>query len=307
MKIKKKYKAAVVQAAPVLFNKDACVQKIIKLSKEAAAQGASLVVFPESFIPAYPRGLSFGTVVGSRTESGRYVWLRYFENSIDAYGDEMHLLQEAAKELGIFLVVGITEKDMQSGGTLYCSMVFIDASGKLLGVHRKLKPTGAERIIWGEGDGSSLKVYDTELGKIGGLICWENYMPLSRMALYQQGVQVYIAPTADARETWQATMQHIACEGRYFVLGCNQFVKKDMYPTEYLVELSNQPEIMCKGGSSIYHPLGKVLVEPVYNEEKIILTEIDLDECTKAKMDFDVTGHYHRPDVFKFSYTKPAE
>jgi nitrilase len=171
----------------------------------------------------------------------------------------------------------------------------------VIGKHRKLKPTGAERLIWGEGDGSTLTVLATEFGRIGGLICWENYMPLARMALYGKGVELYLAPTADARETWHATLRHIACEGRCFVLGCNQFVTKDMYPASLPGghELTEQPDVMCRGGSAIISPLGEVLAGPLYDQEGVLFAELDLGEIVRSKVDFDVVGHYARPDVFQ--------
>ncbi len=177
-----------------------------------------------------------------------------------------------------------------------------------MGKHRKLKPTAAERLIWGEGDGSTLTVLDTDLAKIGGLICWENYMPLARMAMYSQGVEIYLAPTADARDSWQATLRHIALEGRCFVLGCNQYVTKSMYPTDLagLEDLSEQPEVMCRGGSTIISPLGEVLAGPLYDQEGILYADLDLAEIARSKFDFDVVGHYARPDIFQLTINTQA-
>ena len=206
-----KVRAAVVQAAPILFDRQATVAKAVDLIGEAAGQGAQLVLFPEAFIPAYPRGLSFGMVVGSRSPEGRETWQRYWENSVDVPGPDTAILAQAAQEAGVYLAMGVIERDTSfSRGTLYCTLLYFGPDGRLLGKHRKLKPTAAERLIWGEGDGSTLTVLDTELGRIGGLICWENYMPLARMAMYSKGVELYLAPTADARDTWQATLRHIA-------------------------------------------------------------------------------------------------
>ncbi|MFC2146746.1 carbon-nitrogen hydrolase family protein, partial [Acidobacteriota bacterium] len=263
-----KVKAAVVQAAPVLFNREATMEKACKLIAEAAKQGAKLILFPEAFIPAYPRGLSFGTVVGSRSSEGRELWKLYWDNSLDVPGPITLQLGNAANEANAYLAVGVTERDNRGKGTLYCTLLYFGPEGQLLGKHRKLKPTAAERIIWGEGDGSTLISLDTDIGKIGGLICWENYMPLARMAMYNQGVDIYLAPTADQRDTWQATMVHVACEGRCFVLGCNQFVTKDMYPKDLpgIEDLENQPEIMCRGGSVIVSPMGKVIAGPLWNK-----------------------------------------
>lgn len=296
------FKVAVVQAAPVFFNREATIEKTCSLIIEAAAQDAKLILFPEAFIPAYPRGLSFGTVVGNRSAAGRRTWQRYWANAVDVSGPAIETLGEAARQAGVYLAIGVIERDNQfSQGTLYCTLLYFGPDGQLLGKHRKLKPTGAERLIWGEGDGSTLTVIETELGKIGGLICWENYMPLARMAMYSKGVELYLAPTADARDTWQATLRHIACEGRCFVLGCNQFLTKDMYPSdlEVLDELDEQPDVMCRGGSAIISPFGEVLAGPLFDREGMLFAELDLSEVVRAKFDFDVVGHYARPDVFQ--------
>lgn len=293
---------AVIQAAPVLFNRDATVEKAVALTHEAAKNGARLVLFPEAFIPAYPRGLSFGALIGSRSEEGRNAWAIYWQNAVHIPGPAITTLSNAAKETKTYIAIGVIERDTRSGGTLYCTTLYFGPDGELLGKHRKLKPTGTERIIWGEGDASTLTVLNTPLGKIGGLICWENYMPLARMAMYNQGVEIYLAPTADSRQTWQSTMIHIACEGRCFVLGCNQFVTKEMYPDNLpgIVELQYQPDIMCPGGSVIVSPMGNILAGPLWNSEGILYAELDMNELVKAKFDFDPIGHYARPDVFSF-------
>jgi nitrilase len=293
---------AVVQAAPILFDREATVEKACALSAEAGAQGADLVLFPEAFIPAYPRGLSFGTVVGSRSPEGREAWQRHWASSVDVPGPATEALGAAAQEAGVHLAIGVIERAPAAPrGTLYCSLLYFGPDGRLLGVHRKLKPTGAERLIWGEGDGSGLIVLDTPLGKLGGLICWENYMPLARMALYAQGVEIYLAPTADARDTWQSTLCHIACEGRCFVLGCNQYVTKDMYPADLpgLDDLADQPDTLCRGGSAVISPLGEVLAGPLYDSEGILYVELDMGEIVRSRFDFDVAGHYARPDVLQ--------
>jgi nitrilase len=297
-----KTKVAVVQAAPVLFNQDATIAKACDLIGQAAEQGAQLILFPEAFIPAYPRGLAFGTVVGSRSPVGRRIWQRYWENTVEVPGPATRKLGEAAKKANVYLAMGVIERDVErSTGTLYCTLLYFGPDGRLLGKHQKLKPTAGERLIWGEGDGSTLTVIQTEIGSIGGLICWENYMPLARMAMYNKGVELYLAPTADARDTWQATLRHIACEGRCFVLGCNQYMTKDMYPDDLkeLKELDEQPEIMCRGGSAIISPLGKVLAGPLYDQEGILFADLDLGAIARSKFDFDVVGHYARADVFQ--------
>ena len=306
---KSSVKVAVVQAAPVLFDRESTVEKTCHLIQETAKEGAEFVLFPEAFIPAYPRGLSFGMVVGSRTPEGRAIWQRYWDNSVEIPSLATEALSNAVREAGIYMAVGIIERDAEySGGTLYCTTLYFGPDGEILGKHRKLKPTGSERLIWGEGDGSTMPVFDTEVGKFGGLICWENYMPLARTFMYSKGVELYLAPTADSRDTWQATLQHIACEGRCFVLGCNQFVTKEMYPADLQnhPELAEQPEVMCRGGSAIVSPLGEVIAGPLYNEEGILYAELDMGEVVRSRVDFDAVGHYARPDVFQLLVNEGA-
>ena len=241
-------------------------------------------------------------MVGSRSPVGRSIWQRYWENTVEVPSPATRILGNAAKKADVYLAIGVIERDAQrSSGTVYCTLLYFGPDGQLLGKHQKLKPTGGERLIWGEGDGSTLTVIQTDIGRIGGLICWENYMPLARMAIYNKGVEIYLAPTADARDTWQATLRHIACEGRCFVLGCNQYMTKDMYPEDLkeLKELGEQPEVMCRGGSAIISPLGKVLAGPLYDQEGILFADLDMDAIARSKFDFDVVGHYARPDVFQ--------
>ncbi|MEE4313640.1 MAG: carbon-nitrogen hydrolase family protein [Desulfofustis sp.] len=293
-------KVAVMQAAPVIMDGPATVTKTVALIGQAAARGAQLIVFPEVFIPAYPRGLSFGFLVGSRTEAGRRDWQRYFDNSVVVPGPETERIGAAAAEAGVYVAIGVTERD-HINRTLYCTLLYFGPDGTLLGKHRKLKPTGSERLIWGEGDGSTLTVVDTPFGRVGGLICWENYMALARAAMYQQGVRIYLAPTADFREVWQSTMRHIAVEGRCFVLACNQYVEKSMYPDdlEYRSELDSQPEVMCPGGSCIVDPYGDYVAGPLLGEEGMLIADLDLGALTRTALDFDPAGHYDRPDVFQ--------
>lgn len=294
-----KVKVAAIQHAPILFDLAKSLIKTADLVKKAASEDCQLVVFPESFLPGYPRGLSFGAVIGSRTDAGRSQYNMYWENSVAVPGPATDRLGELAKTHKLYLVIGVTERD-RVNKTLYCTTLYFSPSGELLGKHRKLKPTASERIVWGEGDGSTLSTFDTKIGKLGGLICWENYMPLARMAMYQKGVEVYIAPTADARENWQSTLIHIANEGRCYVIGCNQFVTKSDYPETLKNEIEDAPEHMCRGGSVIISPMGEVLAGPLFDQEGIITAEIDLAEVVKSRMDFDVTGHYARNDVFLF-------
>ncbi|HEY3316720.1 MAG TPA: carbon-nitrogen hydrolase family protein [Bacillota bacterium] len=297
---------AVVQAAPVIMDRKATTEKAVDLIARAAASGARVIVFPEAFIPAYPRGLTFGATVGNRTEGGRADWLRYWQNAVPVPGETTETIGEAARQAEAYVAMGVIERaageggPAAPGGTLYCTILYFGPDGRLLGKHRKLKPTASERLIWGEGDGSTLTAVDTPYGRMGGLICWENYMPLARMAMYAKGIGLYLAPTADARETWQATIRHIALEGRCFVLGCNQFVTKSMYPNDLAgqADLAACPEVMCRGGSAIVDPQGRYVAGPVYDREEIIRARLDLDVIAASRFDFDVVGHYARPDVF---------
>jgi len=295
-------RAAVVQAAGKPFDTPAAVDNVCSLTREAAARGARLVLFPEAYVGGYPWGLAFGTAVGGRSDAGRRTWERYWRGAIDVPGPETARLGDAAREAGAYLCVGVIERDAKySGGTLFCTLLYFGPDGALLGKHRKLKPTAAERLIWGEGDGSTLTAVETPYGTVGGLICWEHYMPLARMAMYGKGVDLWMAPTADARPRWQATLQHIALEGRCFVLGCNQYVTRDMVPADLEIrdELEEWPELLCRGGSAIYDPLGELVAGPLWDGEGILVADLDLTAIPRSKFDFDVTGHYARPDVFR--------
>lgn len=298
MKKPKHVRAAIIQASPILFDKSSTLDKAHNLIRKANEEGANLVLFPEAFIPAYPRGLTFGTRIGSRSDSGRVIWQKYFDNAVEIPGPVIGSICETAKKYNAYISMGIVEKEV---GTLYCTQLLFGPGGKLLGKHRKIKPTAAERVIWGEGDGSTLTTFDTEIGRIGGLICWENYMPLARMSMYNKAVQIYLAPTADHRETWQIALRHIAMEGGCFVLGCNQFITKDMYPEDILEleDLQDDNHILCRGGSVAVDPFGKVIAGPLWNQEDLLIADLDLDQITRRKMDLDVAGHYSRPDIFE--------
>lgn len=307
---KNDFKVAVVQAGSEVMDKDRGIQKAEKLIKEAGENQAKIIVFPEAFIPAYPRGMSFGAIVGSRSEEGRKDFYDYWNNSILVPSADTDRLGKAAKQAEAYVVIGVIEKDSDnSNGTLYCTALFFSPSGELLGKHRKLKPTGSERLIWGEGDGSTLPVFDTPYGRIGSLICWENYMPLARTAMYDKGIQIYIAPTADARDTWFASMQHIAAEGRCFVISCNQYSVKDDYP-EHIAnrdEFSSLPEELTRGGSCVVDPLGEFIVEPVIGKEEIIYADLNLSRIPEAQFDFDGVGHYSRPDIFQLTVNEQKQ
>jgi len=302
-------RAAVVQAAPVVLDRDATVEKACRLVETAASQGARLILFPEAYIPAYLWGLTFGTRLGGRTPAGRRTWARYWANAVEIPSPATDALCRAARSAGAHLAIGVIERDVHgSRGTLYCTLLYIGPDGRILGKHRKLKPTAAERLVWGEGDGSTLPVFATDYGRLGGLICWENYMPLARMAMYGQGVDLYLAPTADWRDSWQATIRHIACEGRCFVLSCCQYLTKAMCPADLEVwsELADAPDVLSRGGSAIVGPLGEYLAGPHFGSEEILTADLDLARVTEARFDFDVVGHYARPDVFRLTVNRAA-
>jgi nitrilase len=297
---------ACIQAAPVSFDVARSLQKVADFAADAARGGAKLVVFPEAFISAYPRGATFGANVGARSPEGREQFRRYHEASIDVPGPAVDALGAVAARSAITLVIGVIERD---GGTLHCTVLFFAPDGALMGKHRKLMPTGSERLVWGYGDGSTMPVFDTDLGRLGAVICWENYMPMLRAAMYAQRIQVYCAPTADGRPTWASSMQHVALEGRCFVLSTNQFCRRSDYPDDYVSELPADPEaIVSRGGAVIVDPMGQILAGPLWDREGIISAEIDLRLVTRALYDFDPVGHYSRPDVFSLHIdTRPKQ
>jgi nitrilase len=290
-------RAAVVQAAPVLFDTPKTIEKLADLTQDAASQNADLVVFPEAFVGGYPKGQDFGARLGSRTDAGREEFRRYFESAIALPGPECGRIGEVARSVGVHLVVGVIERD---GGTLYCTALMFSPEGSLLGRHRKLMPTALERIIWGLGDGSTLSVVETAIGRLGSVICWENYMPLLRMAMYAQGVEIYCAPTVDDRETWLPTMRMIALEGRCFVLSACQYLTRGDCPASCRGAQQEDPNaILIRGGSCIIDPFGTVLAEPNFDGEAIRVAELDRNAIARGKYDLDVAGHYARPDIFK--------
>jgi nitrilase len=290
---------AVVQAASMAFDRKRTLAKALDLTYEAAKQGAQLVLFPEAFISGYPRGLDFGAVVGSRSDAGREDFKRYFESAVEVPGPVVDALSKAARANSVYLVMGVIERER---GTLYCCVLFFAPDGTFLGKHRKVMPTASERLIWGYGDGSTLPVYDTPLGKLGAVICWENYMPLLRTYMYSQDIEIYCAPTADYRDTWSATMQHIATEGRCFVLGCNQFNRRRDFPNDYRAAFGDAPDtVISRGGSCVVDPFGKFLAGPNHEDETILVAELNRGLLPKAKFDFDAVGHYSRPDIFQLT------
>ncbi|KAB2872111.1 MAG: carbon-nitrogen hydrolase family protein [Burkholderiaceae bacterium] len=298
--------AAVAQTSSVLLDTPATIARASSLMADAAAKEARLLVFPEAFIGGYPKGADFHIYLGGRTPQGRAEFKAYFDAAVTIDGPEIAALAEVAARHKLHVVVGIIERD---GGTLYCTAVYLGADGAVLGKHRKLMPTALERLVWGFGDGSTLQAVDTPWGRLGAVICWENYMPMLRMAMYQQRVAIYCAPTADDRDTWQSTMQHIALEGRCFVLSACQHLRRDQFPAERLHNRlpSTADAALMRGGSVIIDPLGKVLAGPVFNEDALLVAELDLSLIPMGQMDFDVVGHYARPDVFSLQVNTAAQ
>ncbi|MDZ4869588.1 MAG: nitrilase-related carbon-nitrogen hydrolase [Alphaproteobacteria bacterium] len=290
------FTAAVVQAAPVAFDVQRTLDKLADLAADAARKGAKLAVFPEAFVSAYPKGLDFGARVGMRTPEGRDMFRRYFDSAIDVPGPATARIAEIAKANDLHLVVGVIERD---GGTLYCTALFFTPAGGLAAKHRKVMPTAMERLIWGTGDGSTLSVIDSPFGKIGAVICWENYMPLLRTAMYAKGIELYCAPTVDCRRTWAPTMRHIAVEGRCFVLSACQYARRSDFPADYPIDAQNGDEILIDGGSLIVSPMGDILAGPNYEGECILTAEVDRRLIAGGKFDLDVVGHYARPDIFQ--------
>ena len=298
--------AAVAQTASVLLDTPATVDRALTLMTEAAQRGVQLLVFPEAFIGGYPKGADFHIYLGGRTPEGRAEFKRYYDAAVAVDGPEIAQMAKACAQHAMYCVVGIIERD---GGTLYCTAVYLGPEG-VLGKHRKLMPTALERLVWGFGDGSTLKAVDTPWGKLGAVICWENYMPMLRMAMYQQRVAIYCAPTADDRDTWQSTMRHIALEGRCFVLSACQHLRRSQFPAERMNNrLPEAPDtVLMRGGSMVVDPLGRMLAGPVFDEDALLTAELDLDVIPQSQMDFDPVGHYARPDVFSLAVdTRPQD
>lgn len=300
--------AAAVQDSSVLFDTPATLEKFADLLKDAAGALETLsagdpygrlVVFPEAFIGGYPKGNHFGAPVGSRSDEGRDLFARYAQGAICVPGPETNRMAALAKDFAVDVIVGVIERD---GGTLYCSVLCFSAEGRLLGKRRKLMPTAAERLIWGAGDGSTLDVFQTRSGVLSGVICWENYMPMLRMSQYAQGVEIYCAPTVDDRPVWQSTMTTIALEGRCFVVSASQMMTRDDVPDEFsTVQGDSSDTVLINGGSIIVSPLGKILAGPVHGKAGIITALLDHRDIMRGKMDFDVSGHYARADVFSLA------
>lgn len=298
--LKKVCRIAVVQAEPVLFDKEASLRKVLRFVGEAAEKNPDLIVFPELFIPGYPIGMTFGFTIGKRDEGGRVDWKRYYDNSILIPGPETEVLAEAAKKAGAYLSVGVSERTYESA-TLYNTNIIFSPDGEMPYIHRKIKPTGAERVLWGDADKYFFPTLDTEFGRIGSLICWESYMPLARVELYKQGVGLYISPNTNDNEEWFDTIKHIAIEGHNFFINCDMIVTRDSYPGDLntYYEVESLPYNICRGGSCIVDPYGHYVTEPVFDEECVIVADVDMDMVPMSRMEFDVCGHYDRKDLWR--------
>ncbi len=293
-------KVACVQAEPVVFDRGATIEKLAALTSEAAREGAQLVVFPETYVAVYPSSLWARALAGWADPRAKFAFAMLAREAVAVPGPDADRLGEVARENGVWLVTGVNEVDPERPGTIYNSLLYHGPDGELALHHRKLVPTNHERLIWGQGDGRGLRAVPTELGRIGGLICWENYMPLARFSLYESGVEIYIASTADDGEAWQSTLVHIARESRAFVISPCHFQRSEAYPEDFPLhaELGSTEEPMTVGGSAILGPDGSYLAGPLYGQEGILYAELDSTRLYEERQRFDAAGHYNRPDVF---------
>jgi nitrilase len=295
------FKVAVVQATPVFLDRAATVEKACELIACAGREGARLIVFPEAFIPTYPDWV--WTIPPGEMRLLGELYAELVANAVTIPSDATERLCRAAKLAGAYVVMGINERNVEaSGESLYNTLLYIDDQGQIMGKHRKLIPTAGERLVWAQGDGSTLHVYDTPLGKLGGLICWENYMPLARYTMYAWGTQIYVAPTWDRGNPWLSTLRHIAKEGGVYVLGCCMVMRKDDIPDRFGFKeqfYASADEWINVGDSAIVHPEGGFLAGPVRRKEEILYAEIDPRQWCGPRWMLDVAGHYARPDVFE--------
>ena len=293
-------KVACVQAEPVILDREATIDRMDALAAEVAAAGASLAVFPEAFVPAYPSSTWAKALAGWADPRAKAAFALLARESVELPGAAAQRLGEIAARHELWLVTGVTELDPERPGTLYNTLLYHGPDGRLALKHRKLVPTNHERLVWGQGDGGGLHAIPTDVGRIGGLICWENYMPLARTALYESGVEIYVASTADDSEAWQATLVHIARESRAFVIAPCHFQRAASYPNDFpLRELLDGHDILGRGGSAILGPDGGYLAGPVYDEESILYAKLDPGRLLEERQRFDPVGHYSRPDVLQ--------
>jgi nitrilase len=296
---------ACAQVEPVIFDRDATIEKIGRTTAEAAGRGARLVVFPEAVIPAYPSSIWAKALAGWAEEGAKEAFALLAREAVEVPGPAERRLGELAREHEAWLVTGVTERDPAHPGTLYNTLLFHSPDGELALKHRKLVPTNHERLVWGPGDGGGLEAVETPYGRLGGLVCWENYMPLARFALYESGIELYVASTADDSEEWQSTLVHIARESRCFVIAPSHFQRARSYPDDFpLARLLEGVDVIGRGGSAILAPDGSYLAGPLWDEEGVLYAELDPARLDGERQRFDPTGHYHRPDVFRLDLTR---
>lgn len=296
------FKAAVVQTAPVFLDKKATIEKACDLIDRAAAQGASLVVFPEAYISGYPDWV--WVLPPSRKNLINDLYRELLESSVSIPDDSIATLAKSAKKAGVYVTIGVNERNIEaSKSSLYNTLLYIDPGGEILGKHRKLIPTGGERLMWSQGGGDTLVSFDTKIGRLGGLICWENFMPLARNAMYMQGVQVYVAPTWDSSESWQIAMRHIAREGGMYVISCAPCIKMSDIPDrhEFKKYYPEGREWVNQGKSCVVDPAGRIVAGPLEARQSILMVDLDLGNIPAQKWLFDAAGHYSRPDIFEFA------
>ncbi len=297
-------RVACIQAEPAVLDRDATLDRVAGLTADAAGHGAELVVFPETFVSVYPSSVWARALAGWGDPRAKEAFVLLADSGVEVPGPAADRLGEIARENSVWLVVGVNELDPRRSGTVYNALLYFDPDGQLALKHRKLVPTNHERLVWGPGDGGGLRAIETPLGRIGGLICWENYMPLARFSLYESGVEIYIASTADDSDAWQATLVHIARESRAFVLAPCHFQRASAYPADFpLRELLEGHDLIGRGGSAVLAPDGSYLAGPLYGEEGILYAELDPVRLREERQRFDPAGHYHRPDVLRLSVT----
>ena len=298
---------ACAQVEPVILDREATLDKLEAVASEAAGKGAELVVSPETFVPVYPSSRWEKAFAGWQNAGAKETFARMAQNSVAVGSPAEQRLGAAARELGIWLVTGVNEVDRERPGTIYNALLYHAPDGTLALHHRKLVPTNHERLIWGQGDGRGLGAVETGFGRIGGLVCWENYMPLARFALYEAGVEIYIASTADDADAWQSTLVHIARESRAYVVSPSHFQRASAYPDDF--PLASEVEgagTLGRGGSAILAPDGSYLAGPLYDEEGILYAELDPARLLAERQRFDPVGHYHRPDVLRLGVSPSA-
>ena len=298
---------ACVQAEPVILDRERTLDKLEALAAESARNGAELVVFPETFVPVYPSSRWAKAFAGWQNEGAKETFARIAQNSVAVGSPSEQRLGACARELGIWLVTGVNEVEPERPGTIYNALLYHAPDGTLALHHRKLVPTNHERLIWGQGDGRGLHAVETGFGRLGGLVCWENYMPLARFALYESGVEIYVASTADDGDAWQATLVHIARESRAYVVSPSAFQRASAYPDDFPLRAElDDAGVLGRGGSAILAPDGSYLAGPLYDEEAILYAELDPARLLAERQRFDPVGHYHRPDVLRLGISPAA-